>query len=386
LNTKHGVLPVSVVIPTYNGEKYIDEALDSVFSQTRLPGEIIVVDDASTDSTTQRIEEISTAAPVPIKLIRMAQNSGGPPRPMNVGIEAARSPLIAVLDQDDVFLPQKIENQAAILSAHPEVAFVFGDIDVKQEPDMPMAAAYPEKQWKHLREKMVSQGDFFCCDGMRALRVFLNHSNCVGGFPAFTFRRDDWQRVGGIDEQLAAAADYDLLCRLCQRGQVARVPKVHYLYRFHHGNLSGSQILCQTDEIETLAKYADCGAWPTATSEVRQAIGKKMYNLAVLLDLSGFGSVARRLLTTSLLLGGLRSHTLLSAANYPIKVFRRRKRTGHTQTSPDELARALRSLKTVSRLYGRRWWRLWLGPDLFETPRQLSVDATPPAPEERYAA
>jgi glycosyltransferase involved in cell wall biosynthesis len=382
------MLPVSVVIPTYNGERYIDEALCSVFAQTRLPGEIIVVDDASTDSTTRRIEEIATTAPVPVKLIRLAQNSGGPPRPMNVGIEAARSPLIAVLDQDDVFLPQKIENQAAVLSAHPEVAFVFGDIDVKQEPNMPTAIAFPEKQWRHMRKHMVSKGDFVCCDGLRALRVFLKHGNCVGGFPAFTFRRADWQSVGGLDERLAAAADYDLLCRLCQRGQVARVPEVHYLYRFHKGNLSRSQILCQTDEIETRAKFADCGAWPTAAREVRQAISQNLYALAVLLRISGFGTVARRLLTTSLLLGGLRPHSLLRAVNYPSKVFRqRRRRAGHAQTSFDELARAVRSQKTVCRLYGRRWWRLWLGhTEPLETIRQPSVDATHPAPEERHAA
>jgi glycosyltransferase involved in cell wall biosynthesis len=387
LNAKDGVLPVSVVIPTYNGERYIDEALRSVFAQTRLPGEIIVVDDASTDSTTRRIEEIATAAPVPVKLIRLSQNSGGPPRPMNVGIEAARSPLIAVLDQDDVFLPQKIENQAAALSAHPEVAFVFGDIDVKQKPNMPTAIAFPEKQFRHLRKHMVSQGDFVSCDGLLALRVLLNHGNCVGGFPGFTFRRDDWQRVGGLDERLAAAADYDLLCRLCQRGQVARVPEVHYLFRFHNGNLSRSQILCQTDEIETRAKYADCGAWPAAASEVRQAIGKNLYALAVLLGVSGFRSAARRLLTTSLLLGGLHPYSLLRAANYPIKVFRRRRRTGHAPISSAELARAVRSSNTISRLYGRRWWPLWLeraGP--LETIRPPAVDATPRAPEERHAA
>jgi hypothetical protein len=112
-----------------------------------------------------------------------------------------------------------------------------------------------------------------------------------------------------------------------------------------------------------------------------------LYSLAVLFGVSGFGSVARRLLTTSLLLGGLRPQSLLRAANYPIKVFRRRRRAGHTEISSDELARAVRSPKTVSRLYGHRWWRLWLGrAGPLETIRPPSVDATPCTPAERHAA
>ena len=214
-----GLLPVSVVVPTYNGEEYVDEALRSVFAQTRLPSEIIVVDDASTDRTVERVEASKATAPVPVRLFRLSQNSGGPAGPMNVGIEATRSPLIAVLDQDDVFLPQRIERQASVLSAHPEAAFVFGYLDAKQEPNTPTTEALPDKQWRRLREHMVRDGDFSCCDGKLALRVLLNHGNCIGGFPAFTFRRDDWRAIGGIDERLTAAADYDLLCRLSLRGK-----------------------------------------------------------------------------------------------------------------------------------------------------------------------
>ena len=164
------------------------------------------------------------------------------------------------------------------------------------------------------------------------------------------------------------------------------IPEVHYLYRLHNGNLSRSQVLCQTDEIETRARYAGCRAWPAAASEVRQALSRNLYALAILLGVSGYGLVARRLLTTSLLSGGLRFRSLLNAATYALKVFRLRKRIGSTQTSSDELARAIRAAKTVSRLYGRGWW-LWLertGP--LETIRQPSADAPSAAPEERHAA
>lgn len=223
LSIKDDLLPVSVVVPTYNGERFADEAIRSVFAQSRLPSELIVVDDGSTDGTTWRVEEAALEAPLPVKLIRLSQNSGGPARPTNVGIQAARSPLIAVLDQDDVFLPQRIASQAAVLSAAPDVAYVFGYVDVKPDPNRPASVKLPEKQWRRLRKQMVLNGDLAACDGQLALRVLLKHGNCVGGFPGFTFRRDDWHALGGLDERLAAAADFDLLCRLCQRGRVAMV-------------------------------------------------------------------------------------------------------------------------------------------------------------------
>src|SRR5262245_23883515 len=101
-------LSISVVIPTYDGEAFVGAALASAQSQTRLPMEIIVVDDASTDRTVHLVEEMAGRTTLPVRLIRLPQNSGGPAHPMNVGIAEARGDLIAVLDQDDVFLPNRL--------------------------------------------------------------------------------------------------------------------------------------------------------------------------------------------------------------------------------------------------------------------------------------
>jgi glycosyltransferase involved in cell wall biosynthesis len=402
-------LPVSVVIPAYNGEAFVADAIRSVFAQTCLPCEIIVVDDASTDNTIGCVRTMAARAPIRVRWICLAQNSGGPARPINVGVQAAQAPLIAVLDQDDVFLPQRIASQAAVLTAHPDIAFVFGCFDPirtvqgasgrlrpNRAPGNPSDTAFlrppsadetdgliqrharvgsvaaltasvpsssrgksqPQpasaKQQRWLRERMINLGGFACCDADVALRILLQHGNCVGGFPGFTFRRDDWGAVGGLDERLAAAADYDFLCRLCRGGRVAMVPAVHYLIRIHDGNLSRNRLRCYTDELETMTKFVSCAAWPGAANEVRRSIAAKLYQLAVLMAVSGSGAVARRLLAKSLLLDGLSPRALLRAADYPLKVFRRRRRAIQPPLPVVDRKRVVHVARRVSRLYEDR--------------------------------
>ncbi len=397
-------LPVSVVIPAYNGAPFIADAMRSVYFQTCLPREIIVVDDASTDRTILRVEQEVTRAPVPVRLIRLPRNSGGPAHPMNVGIQAARSPVIAVLDQDDVFLPQKIAGQVAVLTANPDVAFVFGYFDfVRSEPsargeasggglktvvregEIPVGLEfnttwtrqepYPpglemrsglnvrqrglvaasERQQRPLLRQMNREGDVLYCDAHRALRVLIRRGNCVGGFPSFLFRREDWYAVGGLDERLVAAADYDFLCRLCRGGRVAMVPDIHYRIRRHADNLSRNSILCYTNEIETLLKFRSCSAGSRMGLEVRRSIGSNLYRLAVLLAEAGSGAVARHLLTQSLLLGGLDPRSVLRAMEYPLKVYRRKRRgrqTAITVTDRKRIACILRKVEAEYRSRG----------------------------------
>src|ERR1700683_5215746 len=96
---------ISVVIPTYNGSAFLKAAVDSVVSQTRAAKEIIIVDDFSKDGTYELAKLIGGKCGIPTRVIRLAQNSGGPAVPLAIGFEQANGDYISVLDQDDLFFP-----------------------------------------------------------------------------------------------------------------------------------------------------------------------------------------------------------------------------------------------------------------------------------------
>ena len=116
---------VSVIIPAYNGSAYIEEALASVFAQTLRPAEVIVVDDCSKDGTAALVERIAQSAPAAVRLIRQAKNSGGPALPINVGVAAASGEFVTVLDQDDAFLPNRIEATLRVFAHCPDLSVAF---------------------------------------------------------------------------------------------------------------------------------------------------------------------------------------------------------------------------------------------------------------------
>ncbi len=111
---------VSVVIPTYNRERLVQEAIASVLAQGYPALEILVVDDGSTDNTVSRVVTLGP----PIRVIPI-RHSGRPGLVRNVGIREARGELIAFLDSDDLWLPGKLERQLDYLAAHPDMAVVY---------------------------------------------------------------------------------------------------------------------------------------------------------------------------------------------------------------------------------------------------------------------
>jgi glycosyltransferase involved in cell wall biosynthesis len=229
---------VSVVIPTYNGSAFIREALGSVFAQTLPPREVIVVDDASPDGTADLVASIVRGAPVPLRLIRLARNSGGPAHPLNVGIEAAQHELIAVLDQDDLFEPTKLEEQGRVLAQDPGLSFVFSLCGRSAAPGEIVQRPGVVKQLDQAaRPAGPGHGRI---PGKVALGLLLKLWNFVIGYPGLLFRRRDWARKGGLDESLTIASDYDFVCWLSTQGEVGYVPRIQYLRRGHDANLSES--------------------------------------------------------------------------------------------------------------------------------------------------
>src|SRR5258708_6750848 len=110
---------VSVVIPTYNRADVIGRAVDSALAECSGADEIIVVDDGSADGTRQVLGAYGS------RIRYLAVPRAGAGRARNIGIRAARNPLIAFLDSDDAWLPGKLQMQRSILAARPDVLFCF---------------------------------------------------------------------------------------------------------------------------------------------------------------------------------------------------------------------------------------------------------------------
>ncbi len=114
---------VSIIIPTYNAEKFIDSTIQSVIDQTYKDWELIIVDDCSKDNTRMILEEWQKKD-TRIQLIFLDKNSGGPAHPKNVGILKATGKYIAYLDHDDEWMPEKLEKQVAVLENDPEIGLI----------------------------------------------------------------------------------------------------------------------------------------------------------------------------------------------------------------------------------------------------------------------
>jgi glycosyltransferase involved in cell wall biosynthesis len=134
-------LPISVVIPTYNGARFLPATLASVRAQTRQPREIIVVDDGSTD------ESAAVATALGAKVIRQA--NGGICAARNTGILAATEPYIALLDHDDSWMPSKLERQYAAASHFGGAALIACDCRVVDATGVTIYPSFAGRSWVH---------------------------------------------------------------------------------------------------------------------------------------------------------------------------------------------------------------------------------------------
>src|SRR5260221_4153476 len=120
-------LAVSAVIPTYNREHLVARAIRSALAALAPGDEIIVVDDGSADGTAAVVEGFGA----PVRLLRLPHGGAGTAR--NAGLAAARGPLVAFLDSDDEWFPDKIDLQRAFLERRPDILYAFSDFGVRLE-------------------------------------------------------------------------------------------------------------------------------------------------------------------------------------------------------------------------------------------------------------
>jgi glycosyltransferase involved in cell wall biosynthesis len=226
--------PFSVIIPSYNGRSFIGEALQSIYLQSQPPLEVIVVDDGSTDGTPDLIASHERTSPIALRLLALERNSGGPAHPINKGVEIARGDYIVVLDQDDVLTQNSLEKKSHLLNELTELALVGSCCADLSNPE---ARLQSSEILADIRSISNWLGGAHLIDGHSFLRLLMRHLNFLLGFPAFAFRKADWEAKGGLDTSFTIATDYDFLCWLCSRGKVAFLPEILFHHRYHTQNL-----------------------------------------------------------------------------------------------------------------------------------------------------
>jgi glycosyltransferase involved in cell wall biosynthesis len=204
---------VSVIIPTFNCDRYITQAIDSVLNQTYPDYEIIVIDDGSTDNTRQVLQ------PYLEQIRYIYQENQGVSVARNRGIESATGELVAFLDSDDLFLPDKLAHQVAVFDEFPELGIVHsGWRRVNQEGN----TIKDEEPW-HKIPKLD-------------LEAWLRWKP-IGTMGTLMFRRHWLLEAGGFQPGLGHAEDVDLLLRLALRGcQAHWLREVTICYRQHDRN------------------------------------------------------------------------------------------------------------------------------------------------------
>jgi glycosyltransferase involved in cell wall biosynthesis len=197
---------ISAVMAVYNTERYVTEALESVFAQTLLPDEIIVVDDGSTDRTPEILESFSG------RLRVIHQSNKGPGAALNVGVTAATGDCIAFLDADDLWKPQKLQWQSSALASNEDVEAVFGAVQQFSSPEIDP---------KLSRKYIVSDKP----------QIGITKS-------AMMIHRAAFARIGQFAEEFNAADFVEWFVRAASRDlRTLVLPDVVVMRRHHAGNL-----------------------------------------------------------------------------------------------------------------------------------------------------
>lgn len=218
---------VSVIIPVYQGDRFLAEAIESVLNQTYTNYEIIVVDDGSTDNSCGVLQ------PYLEKIRYIYQENQGVAAARNRGIQMAQGELIAFLDQDDFWLSDKLALQVACFDAQPELGIVHSGWRRVDRAGKPLGNVEPWhkapnltlEEWVHWKPILLS---------------------------AMMFRREWLERVGSLDTRFQQVCDLDLALRLALAGcQSFWLYQVTVCYREHEHNES-QKTFVQAHELWTV--------------------------------------------------------------------------------------------------------------------------------------
>ena len=248
--------PISVVMPAYNSEKYISEAIESILNQTYKNFEFIITNDGSTDKTLSIIKKYAKQDKR-IKIINNEKNLGISPS-LNNGVKASKGKYIAIMNHDDISLTTRFEEQIKHMEKHPEIGILGTFIETFDERGNVFIRKYPVKDSK-IRKKI-----FFYSP--------LSH-------PSTIIRKEVFSEVGFYKERASPCEDVELYFRVGERYKLENLPKILLRYRIHKSTVT-------MRKTRLMEKKANWIRWKYRNSKAYHFGAKEfLYNLLHLISL-----------------------------------------------------------------------------------------------------
>lgn len=252
---------VSVVVPAYNATRTIAATLRSIQAQTFTDFELIVIDDGSSDGTKELVEEIARDEP---RLALHRQPNGGTAAARNAGIARARGEFVALLDNDDLWLPHYLESMTGALAAEPAAGFAYTDAWVLDDST------------KRVRTKTVLE--FYPPVPARGSAGELLRALIATNFvmSSVTARRAVLEQVGGFAPEVSGVDDYDLWLRILAAGHTAvPAPSPQLIQRDRPDSQSKDDLTMISGHLQVLRRLdadpdLDPEARPLLESEIRR--------------------------------------------------------------------------------------------------------------------
>jgi glycosyltransferase involved in cell wall biosynthesis len=248
-----GVTPrVSVIVPAYNAAVYLPHAIDSVIAQAFADWEIVVVDDGSTDDTQSVVESYRPALADKLQYIR--QSNQGLPAARNTGIRAARGEFIALLDADDVWLPQRLGRGVQVLDSDPEIGLVHARVARIDTKGMVIGQLKVDPRYM---------------SGSIAHHIYIRRAHIV--CPTVMFRRRCLDTAGWFDETMRATEDRDLWFRIALHFKIEFINEILAYYRLSPSSMTSDLDRLLAGQLYFVSKHYRSGS--ATRMEQLQALG-----------------------------------------------------------------------------------------------------------------
>lgn len=239
---------VSIVTPSYNQARFLDETIRSVLAQNYANIEYIIIDGGSSDGSAEVIQSYKNQL-----AWWVSEPDQGQTDAINKGFARATGEILAWINADDTYLPHAVEEAVEFLSFHPEASMVYGDANLINDQGV-VIGKFPARQTN--------------------LRSMLRGSVHIPQQTTF-FRKKHWDLVGPLDPSFYFAMDYDLWVRLARLGDLVYLPRLWANFRLHN---AGKSIL-RDDQCypEMLRVYRREGGGPVSWLGLRWLVRRLAY-------------------------------------------------------------------------------------------------------------